>query len=579
MSISDAEFAHWSRADGVQRVVLCEMGCYTLNEADVAAYIALAGGEADEDGGMEIKRFLSTYLYVSGASDSPAHCCYVDRLLAAPSMRRSIDEFLDVGELVVLNPDGLYDHWITDTWEGRDIVLRIGDPSWALADFRTLLTGTVDKLLSATSDRLAFAIRDRMELLNGPVQTAMLEDGPREGQPIPLCLGKCDNISPVYLGYADVHVAAVVSLTSAAYAATIEIGTYSIGGPVPDGALVEVYGANEPAFNGVFLFTLSSGSTYTFSLNELTTATATGTLGVRVRSFVYQYHDGPTGGVRAVRDNGAAIGWTDDAANGKFTIDAAPVGAITADVYGAYKEVDDYYAWPAECIKWLVDRAGHSALVDTGNFDAFDAAHQDTISLYMPDRRNLAETLREIAAAVGAHLYFSRAGLLRIWQLTVPSDLDTPADHIRTARQYPGSFGLARIDTPTRRYRMGANRNWTPQPEDGLDGSVEPYWRQYYAREWFFIHDFGASGAAGELEPDIVDTVLYLGADEAARRAELLAAPHALYQVDLYGVLSALELGDKVRVHNGRYGFAEGHVCVVVAIDEADGQVALGLWR
>jgi hypothetical protein len=581
MSISDAEFARWSRADGVQRVVLCEMSCYTNNAADIAAYEAITGPvpSAGEDGLLPVVRFLATYLYTTGPADSPANCCYVDRLLAAPSMRRSIDEFLDVGELVVLNPDGAYDHWIDDIWTGCNVVLRIGDPSWALGDFRALLTGTIDKLLSATSDRLTFAIRDRMELLNGPVQTNMLEDGPREGQPIPLCLGKCDNISPVFLGLADVLVANITAVVMAWDVATATISSYATGGPFVVGDTFVLAGAPDDWLNRDWVVTAVRAGEIDFNTgiphpDYTATATMTGT----IKAYTYQYHDGPTGGVRGVRDNGVSILFEDDAANGKFVVKAMPIGSVTADVYGAYKEVDDYYAWPAECIKWLVGRAGHSALVDAASFAAFDAAHQAIISLYMPDRRNLVETIREIAAAVGAHLYISRAGLLRIWQLRGLTGGDTPVDSILPAHQVAGTFAITRFDTPVARYRMGFNRNWTPQPEDGLAGSVTPYFRQYYAREWFSIYDSGPTATSG-LQPDIVDTVLYLGSSEGFRRATLLAAAHKVYSVQLYGVLAAVELGDAVWLQHPRFGLGSARKVRVVGIYEDAGRVTLECWE
>lgn len=61
----------------------------------------------------------------------------------------------------------------------------------------------------------------------------------------------------------------------------------------------------------------------------------------------YQVHNGAIAGILEVRDNGVPVSFTPDVANGKFTLNQASVGTITASVQGALLPANVLIANPA----------------------------------------------------------------------------------------------------------------------------------------------------------------------------------------------------------------------------------------
>jgi hypothetical protein len=196
--ITDAEYKAWLAADAVERVILVEAKVYS--------------------GGEEIIRYFANFPYVSGPFDEPANIAYDDIVAAVPSFRAAIDAPLAVGDLEIWNESGERDAWLDDGWDGRDITLYLGSPTWPREEFRPILTGTIAGIYAPSSDRLSLAIRDKKELLNVPVQKSLYTSGPNKDQPIPLCLGRVENIEPVLVDGAtltyQVHDGAVDWITA-----------------------------------------------------------------------------------------------------------------------------------------------------------------------------------------------------------------------------------------------------------------------------------------------------------------------------------------------------------------------------
>jgi hypothetical protein len=174
--ITEAEFRDWLSQDN-PRAVLAEVSVY-----------GNAGPESF---------YFSNYPYISATTDTPANTPYDDVLADVPGWRTGIDASLSVGEVSVMNESGERDAWLDKAWDGWPIALYLGDPDWPKREFRQILAGTMDGLTAPSAHYLSIAVRDKKESLNKPVQTNLYETGDNEGQPIPLCLGYCENVEPV----------------------------------------------------------------------------------------------------------------------------------------------------------------------------------------------------------------------------------------------------------------------------------------------------------------------------------------------------------------------------------------------
>jgi hypothetical protein len=235
MSISDDQYRAWLAADGKQRCLLIEAKCY--------------------HSGSEITRYFSNYAYITGPSETPANQPYEDILASTPSFRMSIDAPLAVGDLEIRNENGERDSWLDDGWDGRAITMYLGDPNWARADFRTILTGIIEDIASADRSKLAFSVRDRKEKLNVPVQTALYSGGAIDNQPKPLACGQPANITPVLIDPANliyqVHDGAIYDIlgvrdkgVAVAFTEDLATGTFALSAS-PDGSITcDVVGAN-----------------------------------------------------------------------------------------------------------------------------------------------------------------------------------------------------------------------------------------------------------------------------------------------------------------------------------------------
>lgn len=238
--ITDAEYTTWLGRDGV-RVVL----------GDFTAW---------HDGALT-SRYLSNFPFTTRPIDTPANQTYADAIVEIPSFEARLSELFTGrsmpawGELVLYNPNGMFDDWLADGWDGRAVTLRIGAPTWHLPDFRPLLTGIVADIDAPARDHLAIKLRDKAHLFNVPVQTSLIGGSTaNKDQPIPLCFGECFNVEPVLTVAAShtyqVHDGAIQSIDavrdngiSVAYTADIASGTFTLSAQPAGRITADVKGA------------------------------------------------------------------------------------------------------------------------------------------------------------------------------------------------------------------------------------------------------------------------------------------------------------------------------------------------
>lgn len=168
--ITDQQYLDWLDTPGKKRVVL--------------AIVQSSGGTF----------YLANRPYISFPTDTPANQPFDDLIIAVPELVSTLDESINVGDLDVHNSGDL-DGWVNDVWRGYPLKIYLGDESWVFSDFRLIMDGVCGGLSVPDSGRLVLSIRDKMELLRVPVQSATNS----EDQRIPIALGYCFNVSPLLI--------------------------------------------------------------------------------------------------------------------------------------------------------------------------------------------------------------------------------------------------------------------------------------------------------------------------------------------------------------------------------------------
>lgn len=298
-TVVDADYDAWL-AGNYSRCLLVEAKCW--------------------HGGAEIVRYFSNLPYMSGQGDIPANQPYDDILASPPSISWSIDQPLTANDFEVWNRDGSLDSWLSDGWDGRHIRFYLGDPTWGRADFRLIFVGVLDGISSASYDRVAFKLRDKMERLNKPVQANLVASGPAANTPVPLSYGQCFNVEPVLLDGSTykfkVHDGAIQAVSQVRSNGSV------IGAVTVDATHGEFTLSSKPAGQVTAdVWGVGGGGT-----SGMTTATA-----AYVSGLAWSATNGPVAAILDVRYAGASVAHTDDLSTGRFTLSAS-LFTVVADV-------------------------------------------------------------------------------------------------------------------------------------------------------------------------------------------------------------------------------------------------------
>lgn len=250
--VTDVEYLGWLGRDGARTLL-----------ADAVAY----------SGGATETRYLTNIPFTTRPIDTPANTTYIDAILEVPSFEARLAELFmgrslpSWGDLIVFNPNGMFDSWLDDGWDGRAITLRHGSARWHLPDFRPVLTGVVADIDAPARDTLALKLRDKTHLFDKPIQTSLIGGSTaNKDQPIPLCFGQCFNIEPVLTVAAShtyqVHDGAIEAITAVrdngvavAYSADLASGTFTLSTSPAGRITADVQGAKP---SGAYLTTCAN---------------------------------------------------------------------------------------------------------------------------------------------------------------------------------------------------------------------------------------------------------------------------------------------------------------------------------
>lgn len=500
-------------------------------------------------GNTRVLRFATGQGFVTAPTETPANSFFDPRIITPATL--SLDVVADgktfgqsavgVGELVLNNADGGLDALIDYGFDGRSLILRLGDDEAAYpSGFTTVLVGTMERVEFSLS-QVVVRLRDRQAALQKPLQTTKYAgsnsgasgvEGTADdlkGQPKPLCFGRCFNI------------------------AAVPVNTSALIYQVHDGAIEAIDAVYDKGI------TLTAGTLTHTTLSALQAATP------------------------AAGSYDACLPF------GLFKLGASPVGRVTADVKG--DKTAGVYVVSAGSIaeRLLLTRAGlTSSDVPPAVISALNSANNSEIGYFTAQETTLTEVLDEIIGSIGAWWIFDRLGMFAAAQLAAPAG--TPALVI-TEDEVVSAELLVTNDVgrglPCTRILLDYARNYTPQSGDDVAAGVSEARRAWLAKE---VRTATANDATVLtkylLAPEIKQSSLLTqetdAEAEANRRLSLYKVRRDYWRVriPIDTDNSGLDLGAIVSFKMPRFGYEAGRLFVVLGceIDASSNTQTLKLW-
>lgn len=280
----------------------------------------------------------------------------------------------------------------------------------------------------------------------------------------------------------------------------------------------------------------------------------------------YQVHNGPIEDIVEVRDNGIPVAVTKFLSTGKFRLVAQPYGQITCTVQG--DKASGVYANDIGSIVkriatayGLADTRLTAGEINTASFTAFSTAtNNPPVGLYLKERMNVIEAMNKLASSVGARVFFNRAGLLTIVQITLPrSDSGTTvtADDMVDRSLMP--VALPPVQAAQ---RLGFCKNWTVQ--ENIAAGVPARHADSYRKEWLTVTSTNATVLANHKlagEPVMQETLLLTSSsatNEAIRRRDVWDVQRKVIRYVGMPWLLLEPVGATQTLQHSRFGLSAG---------------------
>ena len=480
--------------------------------------------------------------YTTKPSDTPANTFYDDRITNPASISRSLYSSgttsgasrVNYGAVELTNVDGGLDYILPYSFDGRSLVIKIGNEGDAYSAFTTILNGTMEQV-EFTFSKVTILARDKLAIVDMPLQTTLyagnntLPNGV-EGvadiakSPKPLLYGQVFNIAPIMVNSSKL--------------------TYQIN----DGAIAAVGAVYD---RGVAL---------TFHADEPNVADL-------------EAHSPPSGK------------YTTCLALGYIRIGNSPSGALTCD---ATQGATLANRTAAQILKLLAIKGG----VDSGDIvasdvTALDALNSSEVGIWVDINERSIDVMDAISNSIGAYFGFNSNGQFKMGRFTSPSgtpviniDLNNliNIDYIR-----PDDAGKG---IPTWRTSLTYQKNYTIQSTDLATSITDA------RRNVLNIQSLTVSAEDPAIKDQYVlateltrETLLTNSASAQTEANRLLA----LYKVrrELYSVKIALDLNDQLPDLNNvinlilpRFGLTSGKIFTIIGIDAnyATNRATLTLW-
>lgn len=298
----------------------------------------------------------------------------------------------------------------------------------------------------------------------------------------------------------------------------------------------------------------------------------------------YQVHDGAIEDIIEVRDNGVPVTITKFLTTGKFRLNQAPVGTITASVQG--DKPSTYANDITSIVKRLVKGFGRSDMrftdadLDLTSLNAFAAANTQPVGLYLNDRANVIDACNRLVTSIGARLRMSRTGLLSIVKLDLPRQ--TAGTTVKAKDMLEQSLYISQLPAIIAGVKLGYCKNHTVQ--NNLQTGLPVAHISMFAEEWLTVTKTDVNTALKyrlHTEPTMQETLLLTEADanaEATRRLNLFSTQRKVLKYKGFAHLMTEQLGDSQTVVHERFNLMDSTITgqiIGVATDWLESSVEL----
>ena len=287
----------------------------------------------------------------------------------------------------------------------------------------------------------------------------------------------------------------------------------------------------------------------------------------------YQVHNGAIEDILEVRDNGVPVSVTKDVSTGTFKLNQASAGTITCSVQG--DKSGTYVNTIAGIVRCMATGFGTAssrytdADIDLTNFSAFDATCPQPVGVFLENGDNVLSTCQELAKSVDARLVTSRAGLLRLIQVSINgSGMPVP---IGPNQIMLGSLKIVSRPLVKASVKLGFDKNYTVQ--DNMLTNIPEEHKKLFGQEWLTTTSTNLTTKADyklNAAPPQEDTMLLRRIDAAAeadRRVTMWSTPRSVFEfVGTPDLINSLTLGCAVTLTHNRYGLSSGKNGVVISL-------------
>jgi hypothetical protein len=295
--------------------------------------------------------------------------------------------------------------------------------------------------------------------------------------------------------------------------------------------------------------------------------------GLPVELLTRAFHDGPIEAVKVVRSNALLVDFTFDAANGLCDLTVDNQGAaVTATVQGD-KHGGIYRNTIAALVQRIVTGFGKAGDrytvddIDLDNFREFEAAHQQKVGLWVPERMNVLEACDALASSVDARLCPSIDGKLRLIQIAIPAagpSITILPHHIQGVLKH-----VDHIDAVAA-IKLGFCKNWTVQ--EGLLTNISAAVRKLFEQEWLTDTEVDLARQIDfklEGDPAQRNTMLLRRTDAKAELVRLLALwgpGRDVFEFTGMPALMQIRVGQAAKIFNEDFGMEFGKDAQVISV-------------
>ncbi len=504
-------------------------------------YLVEVTAAIDAAGTTQVFRFASKG-FTTEPTDTPANTHYDARVVNPASISRNMfsngttsgASRVGYGAVELSNVDGGLDYLLPYSFDGRSLVIKIGNFGAAFSTFATIFSGTMEQI-EFTFAKATILARDKLAILDSPWQqnvflgNNVLPNGVEgvadiAGKPKPLLYGQVFNIPPI-----------MVNTSKLIY--QINDGAIAVVGNVYDRGVPLIFHVNETSIANL------------------------------------EAHEPPAGK------------YSTCLAFGLIRIKTVPSGIMTCDATQGATAADRTVA---QILKASALRCGISAgEISSSDVTALDALNSSTVGIWLMSGETCLQVMDELSISIGAYFGFDATGILRMGQFTIPTG--TPAIQIDSSNIITIEHNRTN-DTdkgiPAYRIQLDYKKNYTVQTSDLAAAVLDPR-RGVLAQPTLTTYNEDlAVRTQYDLAVEIHRPTLLV--DVIAAQAEALRVLN-IYKVsrDLYTVRIALDLSEQLpdltEVANltlNRFGLNSGKLFKIIGIesDYSTNRATLTLW-